>query len=509
MELCMYEGYIRNRKQLLCELLITEESKGIESDGEIILKGFEKWGEELPTHLYGSFSFVIRDNATGEYFCARDAFGIENFYYCLSGDGKFLYSTDIKTITDDPAYIKDIDTEALQLYMMLGYSAGEKTLYKGIRKLLPGRILIFKEGKLITHIWHKSQFVPDTKRTSEEWALTIEETFGRILSDDEQNFDLSKCASFLSGGVDSSYLLAMSGIKNAYSMDFEEGSIIESVYAKKTADALSADLRILNITPDTYLAALPDYLRCMELPVVDTAGVAFYIGCRNIENEIKTVFSGEGADEFFAGYHVYKRSAELGRKDGPVYLGCDGVLTQEEAIRILNQKTKFPVKELLKDTFDESCDCLSRMLLADIELWLEGDILFCAKRAAKGCGKRLILPYADVRMFDVSAAMPSEYKLRGDTGKYALRCAARRKLPEDTAFRKKAGYLVPVREWFRIPKYRDKIRQVVLGETSRLFFDKEVFEQYWTRYIAGGFTEFRVVFAVYLFVLWYEIHMYE
>jgi asparagine synthase (glutamine-hydrolysing) len=149
------------------------------------------------------------------------------------------------------------------------------------------------------------------------------------------------------------------------------------------------------------------------------------------------------------------------------------------------------------------------MLLADKELRLEGDIQICAKRSAKGSGKRLILPYADVRMFDVSAAMPSEYKLRGDTGKYALRCAARRKLPEDTAFRKKAGYLVPVREWFRIPKYRDKIRQVVLGETSRLFFDKEVLEQYWNRYIAGGFTEFRVVFAIYLFVLWYEIHMYK
>lgn len=233
MELCMYEGYIRNRKQLLCELLITEESKCVESDGEIILKGFEKWGEELPTHLYGSFSFVIRDNATGEYFCARDAFGIENFYYCLSGDGRFLYSTDIETIADDPDYIREIDPEALQLYMMFGYPAGEKTLYKGIRKLLPGRCLIFEKGKPVTHIWHKSQFVLDTKRTSEEWALTIEETFGRILSEDEQNFDLSKCASFLSGGVDSSYLLAMSGIKNAYSMDFEEGSISESVYAKK------------------------------------------------------------------------------------------------------------------------------------------------------------------------------------------------------------------------------------------------------------------------------------
>lgn len=503
MKLCMYEGYIRNRKQLLTELSIPEEDESTDNESEIILKGFVRWGRELPSHLYGSFSFVIRD-AAGGYFCARDAFGIENLYYCLNEDGKFLFSSDIKPIADDPDYNKDLDREALQLYMMFGYPAGEKTLYKGIRKLLPGRYLTLENGKTETHIWFKPEFIPDGTKTADEWASAVEDTFGRILSEDEQNLDMKKCASFLSGGVDSSYLLAMSGIKNAYNMDFEGGSIRESTYAQKTADALGAGLHVLNITADTYLAALPEFVRCMELPVADTAGVAFYIGCRNIEDDIKTVFSGEGSDEFFAGYHVYKRSAELGSRDGPVYVGCDGVMTQTEAVKLLGQNTEYPVDELLKDTPGGRCDPLSRMLLADIALWLEGDILFCAGRAAKVCGKKVILPYADMRMFDLSSAMPSEYKLWGETGKYALRCAAKRRLGEDTAFRKKAGYLVPVSEWFCLPEYRDEIRQVVLGDTSRLFFNEDVLQQYWKQYTEGGSAQFRIVFAVYLFVLWYE-----
>ncbi|MCR5672242.1 MAG: asparagine synthase C-terminal domain-containing protein, partial [Lachnospiraceae bacterium] len=260
----------------------------------------------------------------------------------------------------------------------------------------------------------------------------------------------------------------------------------------------------IRITTDTYLESIPEFVRCMELPVADTAGVAYYIGCRSIKAETKIVFSGEGSDEFFAGYHVHKRYDELGSKEGPGYMGCDGVMTQEEAVRLLDQKTLFPTDVLLKDTFDENCDDLSRMLLADIGLWLEGDILFSANRAAKVCKKKVILPYADKRMFDISAAMPSEYKLKEDIGKYALRCAAERKLSKDTAFRKKVGYLVPVREWFRDRKYRDRISRVVLGDTSRMFFNEEVLRRYWKKYIDGGFTEFRIIFAVYMFVLWYE-----
>ena len=500
----MYEGYIRNSKQLRRDLSIREGAQSTGSDREIIIKGFERWREDLPAHLYGSFSFVIRDDKTGDYFCARDAFGIENFYYYLDEEGKLLYATDIQTIADDPDYIRDLDHEALQLYMMFGYPAGEKTLFKGIRKLLPGRYLIIKGKKAVTNIWFKPEFAPVSDRTVDEWASEIEETFGNILSEDDRNFEPSKCASFLSGGVDSSYLLAMSGIKNAYSMDFEGGIISESTYAQSTADALGAGLHVLKITADTYLGALPGFVRCTELPVADTAGVAFYIGCRSIGNEAKLIFSGEGSDEFFAGYHVYRRSAELGSKEGPMYMGCDGVMTQEDAVRLLNQETKFPVDDLLKDAFDEHCDNLSRMLSADIKLWLEGDILLGANRAAKVFKKKAILPYADKRMFDISSAMPSEYKLKDDIGKYALRCAAKRKLSDDTAFRKKAGYLVPVREWFRLPQYRDQIRQVVLGDTSRLFFNEEILNRYWKQFIDGGFTQFRVVFAVYMFVLWYE-----
>ncbi len=258
MELCMYEGYIRNQKQLLSELSLNEGKERRETEERIILRGFERWGQDISSHLYGSFSFVLWYKETDSFFCVRDAFGIENLYYRITEDGEFLYSADIKSMIDDQAYYKEIDPNALQLYFIFGYPGGEKTLFKGIKKLLPGRSLRVENGDAITKIWIKPEFVPDGEKNIDEWAAAIEETFEKILLEDKQNIDLSECVSFLSGGVDSSYLLATSGIRNAIGMDFEGGSIRESVFAKETADSFGAHLNILNITPDMYLEAMVD-----------------------------------------------------------------------------------------------------------------------------------------------------------------------------------------------------------------------------------------------------------
>ena len=500
----MYEGYIRNQKNLLCELSLEEGASRRETEERIILKGFEVWGPDMALHLYGSFAIVLKDD--DRLFCIRDAFGIEDLYYRITAKGELIYSSDIKTIARDPWYTGGIDPDALQLYCMFGYPAGEKTLFKGIRKLLPGRYLRFENGTAVTKIWFKPGFRPEDGTDADKWADEIEGCFEEILREDGQNLDPSECISFLSGGVDSSYLLATAGIQSAFTMDFEQASLRESVFAQETADALGAALNVLNITPGTYFDAIPQFLRCTGLPVVDSAGIAFYMGCKKIEKEItdkRILFSGEGADEFFAGYHVYKRYAELGMGDEPKYFGCDGVMPREEAMLLLHQETAFPVQELLQETFNPSEDALSHMLSADIALWLEGDILMCTK-AARGCGLTPVLPYSDMRMFDISSRMPSGLKLKDDIGKFALRYAAERKLPKETVYRKKAGYLVPVIKWFRDPLYTDRIRSTIFGDTSRLFFDTRIMESYWERFLEDGTREFRIIFAVYIFVIWYE-----
>ncbi len=172
-ELCMYEGYIRNRKALLSELCL-EEGDYPETERNIIIEGYKRWKKELPLHLYGSFSFVIRDRENEEYFCSRDAFGIESFYYYISEKGEFIFSNDIKTITDNPEYKKDIDPLALQLYFMFGYPAGERTLFKGIKKLLTGRNMIVDKKAQKTEIWFKPVFNPDKCQSLEDsWLLDI------------------------------------------------------------------------------------------------------------------------------------------------------------------------------------------------------------------------------------------------------------------------------------------------------------------------------------------------
>ncbi len=502
LELCMYEGYLRNRKQLLAELSLEEGSSRKETEERIILEGYRRWKKNAPAHFFGSFSFAIKDTGRGECFCSRDAFGIESFYYYRSKNGEVLFSTNIKSIVEDPSYSKDIDDDALQLFCIFGYPTGEKTLYQGVKKLLPGRSLILRDGEILIERWFIPRFVPDDERTLDDWVDAVEETFEKVLKEDRENLDYAKCASFLSGGVDSSYLLTMSDIPDAYNMNFEESVLKETEFAKRTAGTLGTCLHTLDISRDDYFKALPDFVKCTELPVVDASGAAFFMGCSRIGEEKSIVFSGEGADEFFAGYHVYRRLDELGCGEEPNYFGCDGVMPEKEAMRFLGQNLAYPIKELLKESFDRSADPLSRMLSADIALWLEGDILLCVGRSAGGCDKKAILPYTDPRMFDLSAKMPSAYKLKDDIGKYALRCAAERKLPFETAFRKKAGSVVPVREWFREEKPR--VEKVIFSKESSSFFDGKMLRNYWESYLNGGFTEFRIVFAVYMFMIWYE-----
>ena len=145
MEVCMYEGYLRNRKQLCKELKIESNGKRKDTECSIILRGYQRWGRDVTEHLLGSFAFVIKDDDRQELFCARDQFGIESFYYCITSEKKLLYAGDLCSIVESDGFKKEIDKEALQQYMMFGYPVGAKTLYKGVMKLLPGHFIIFHD----------------------------------------------------------------------------------------------------------------------------------------------------------------------------------------------------------------------------------------------------------------------------------------------------------------------------------------------------------------------------
>lgn len=430
---------------------------------------------------------------------------MQSFYYCVGEAGTFLYGTDLREIVQNPHCRKAINRDALQLYVMFGYPVGEKTLYEGIRKLMPGCMLTWDGKTVQISRWYSLSFCPDVSASEEEWIRRIDQTLQDILNEDRDCFDFAQCSSFLSGGVDSSYLLAASGVQNAIGIGFRENGFSEAADAAVTAGSLGVDFREVIISAEEYFSSIPRFLQNHELPLADPSAPAFALGCERAAGKTGLCLSGEGADEFFAGYHVYRRVEELG-KENALYCGCDGVMDQQAAMRLLGTGNAFPLEELIQEVHKQTKDAdpLSRMLAADISLWLEGDILFGVSRSSRANGIELLLPFADRRMFELSAAVPSSLKRKDGTGKYILRKAAETRLPHEVAFRRKIGFSVPARQWFREDAFRPGIERALFGAVSADYFAQDVLRKYWDSFLNGNDAVWSIPYMVYIFVLWYE-----
>lgn len=504
MSICCYDGYLRNRPQLLKDLGLNRGADRREDELSILSVGYHRWGREIVNHLNGGYAFAIRDEEQDVLFCARDPLGIERFYYCLTEDGTFLFGTDLRTIVRSPHYRKALDKDALQLYLMFGYPVGERTLYQGVLKLMPGCTLVWDGKKIRTERYYKLSFESDFSISEREWTERIDATLQEILSEDRANFDFSEAGSFLSGGVDSSYLLSSSGVRDAYGIGFADASASEIPAARAVAEGLGARFHESVISAEDYFRYIPHMLRSLELPLADACAPAFALGCKAVSQISGVFLSGEGADEFFAGYHVYSRCDALGAP-GAAYYGCDGVMEQKTAMALLGTERAFPMEELTKEVHAGTADSepLSRMLAADIALWLEGDILFGVGNSARSHGMNLLLPYADSRMFALSAAIPSALKRKDGTGKYILRKAAEARLGHEVAFRPKKGFPVPIKQWLRQEPCRFQVEEALFGPVSRQFFDQALLKKVWDAFLAGNDALRSIPYAVYVFVLWY------
>ena len=506
MELIIYEGYLRNKNTLCRELSVDPCEDRTETERAILQKGYQKWGTKLPKHLRGAFAFAFRDFENGRLFCARDAFGIQSLYYHITADGELLVGPDLSSILCTGKYKKSIDSKALQTYLMLTYPAGEKTLYSGIKKLMPGRSLFYSERKLKIEQWYLPIFEPNLSVSEEEWAKEIDQTLLNILSEDRSNVDFTEGISFISGGVDSSYLLAASRMQQACVIGFTDGITDESPQAQKTAESLGTVFHKLFLSASDFMDVLPRFVRNMELPLADASAVCFAAGCEHISEKTGLCISGEGADEFFAGYHIYKRAKELALDGDALHYGCEGAMDAEQAAKLLCMDQPLPSDHLVKDLYDQTTDCehLSRMLLIDISLWFEGDILMSAARSARKNGLMVLFPYADTKMFELSARIPSDLKLSGNCEKYILRKAAEKRLPHSTAFRPKAGFPNPAVQWLRSEKYCNEVEKALFSDDSKLFFDQDLLASFWKDYIEGDDLCFSKIFAVFIFILWYR-----
>lgn len=503
--ICDYRGHIRNWRELCTVLGVDDTLSREEREKAILVKAYEKWGRDMADHFYGMFAFALYDTDEDKYFCLRDQFGTKPFYYYITADNKLLCGTNISSIINKEGFVKELNVDMLQIYMTLTYVAGEDTFFKGIKKLMPGHWLEFKNGKLTIQRYWTPTFKPDESKSLDDWADEIHETVKRIFL--EVKDDNETAESFLSGGVDSSYVLAMSDAKRADSCGYDEERFDESRVAAKTAELLKVQHSVANIQPKDFFDIVPFVMYNMEQPLGDASAIVFTLGCKATAEHTKLCYSGEGADEFFGGYNMYRNAEKYGDNLKTFYVGNTNIMKEDEKQRILKHydPNVLPIN-LVKYIYDETegLDPLTKMSDVDIQIWLEGDIYLNVDKMSTACGLEIRMPLTDRRIFDIASRMPSKYKVNDENNKVAFRTAAAKVLPEEIAFRKKLGFIVPIRIWLADERYNADVRAKFNSEMAAQFFDLDEINAIYNDYVGGNSDNWRKVWTIYTFLVWYE-----
>ena len=500
-----YRGHIRNWEELCERLGIDLTLSREEREHEILIKAYQTWGCEMADHMHGMFAFALWDEEEQKLFCLRDQFGTKPFYYYETEDGELLYGTMIRDIIDQPGFKKELNEEMLQLYLSLTYVAGENTFFRGLKKLLPGRYLIWQDGKLEIHRYWKPEFHPDESKTLEDWADEIHNTLKEIMP--EVKTADEKVESFLSGGVDSSYVLAMSDAEQADSCGYEEERFDESVLAEKTAQLLGRKFSRSIITPEQFFDIVPYVMYNMEQPLGDASAIVFTLGCNATAEHTKICYSGEGSDEFFGGYNMYRNAERYGENLKNFYVGNTNIMKEDEKQKILKKYDPdvLPI-ELARGIYEETegLDPLTKMSDVDIQIWLEGDIYLNVDKMSTAAGLEIRMPLTDRRIFDIASRMPSRFKVNEEQNKVAFRTAAAKVLPEEIAFRKKLGFIVPIRIWMVDERYNQDVQRLFHSDIAEKFFDVDAINAIFDEYVGGNSDNWRKVWTIYTFLVWYE-----
>ena len=500
-----YRGHIRNHKALCKELGLPEGMPRREREEKIIASAYEKWGRDMAEHLYGMFAFALYDTGADKLFCLRDHFGTKPFYYYQTAGGKLLYGTNISKIMGQEGFVKELNVDMLQIYMTLTYVAGEDTFFKGVKKLMPGHWLEYADGKLTIERYWTPTFKPDNDKSLDAWADEIHETVKLMMTEVKDPDETAE--SFLSGGVDSSYVFAMSDAQMSDSCGYEEERFDESPLARKTAELLGRKNSTALITPEQYFSIVPYVMKNMEQPLADASAIVFSIGCIETAKHTKLCYSGEGADEFFGGYNMYRNAERYGDNLKTFYVGNTNIMKEDEKQRLLKHydPSVLPI-DLVKYIYDETegLDPLSKMSDVDIQIWLEGDIYLNVDKMSEAAGLEIRMPLTDRRVFDIASRLPSRYKVTEEQNKIAFRTAAAKVLPEEIAFRKKLGFIVPIRIWLADERYNTDVRAKLTADWAGEFFDLEAVDAIWQDYIGGNSDNWRKIWTIYTFLVWYE-----
>lgn len=533
----VFNGEIYNYKELKAKLLAKGHIFKTHSDTEVLIHLYEEHGSGMLEFLRGMFAFVIYDIKERLVFAARDFFGIKPFYYAVVNN-ELLFGSEIKSFLPFPGFKKEVNELALENYLTFQYSVLPETFFKGVYKLMPGHFLTFKDGALNIERYFEAKFEPEEKSLQQ----TISEVKD-VLLDSVESHKISdvEVGSFLSSGVDSSFVAATFNGDKTFTVGFDYEKYNEISYAKALSENVGLENYNKIITTEEYWDNLSKVQYHMDEPLADPSAIALFFVSRLASGHVKVALSGEGADEFFGGYNIYKEPLDLaivtdlpmfirkllgaiakripfsfkgknffiraGKNVEERFIGNAYMFTQEEREELLKNPTgKYAPMEITKPLYDKvaSLDDVTKMQYIDIHLWMVGDILLKADKMSMAHSLEVRVPFLDKEVFKVASKIQPDFRVNKTATKYAFRMATRDYLPDDVAGKKKLGFPVPIRIWLKEDKYYNKIKTAFEGDAANKYFNSDKLIALLDKHKQGLADNSRKIWTVYMFLVWHE-----
>ena len=527
-------GEIYNFKELRDKL----EEKGhkfcTRSDTEVLVHLYEEYGHNLIEKLNGMFAFAIWDSNKKELFLARDRLGIKPLYYAITNN-EFIFASEIKAILECETVNREVDKTALANYFSLRYIPAPKTMFEGIRKLKPAHYLVVNKNGIQERCYWDLKCAP--MNGSQEY---FEEKIIKGLQESVRERLIADVplGAFLSGGVDSSIIVAlMSQLKEepikTFSVGFIGEEFDERSYASYVADYFGTDHHEIEVRIDR-LDLLPKIVEHFDEPIADPAAIPTYLISEFARKSVKVVLTGEGGDEMFGGYERYQSELKFNRyfsfipnplrKSLRLFNVIPGKYTAFLSSRVnevegyslrsegydnppvLNIKTdnNEDVKNMVEKSFQDKPDYLCKMVYFDIMYWLPDELLMKVDKMSMANSLEARVPFLDHRFVEFAFNIPSDYKIRNGIEKFILKRAAKKILPDKVIERKKHGFNVPIKMWFResrdiIDQYMDKD---ILKQVEHLNAEKVT--RVWNKHRRNrGDYEF-LLWKVLNYVIWWK-----
>ena len=532
----VFNGEIYNYIELKAELKKKKHVFKTNSDTEVLVHGYEEWQEELPKKLRGMFAFVIYDKNNHKLFGARDHFGIKPLYYTQIKE-EFLFASEIKSFLEFPNFEKKLNTDILGPYLSFNYAPTEDTFFQGVKRLNPGYSFTYQEGKLKLNQYFHLTFAEEDR----DFQIIVDEV-AKVMEDSVNKHMLSdvEVGSFLSSGIDSSYIVSLAKPDKTYTIGYDLEKYNEASYAQDLTKRLGIKNKTKKIKKEEYLKVIPQIMYHMDEPLADPSAVALYFVSKLASQDVKVVLSGEGADELFGGYNTYRDGVDYsfynkipfairhliakvcsifpehrglnflvrrGQTLEESYIGVNKVFSEKEAKKILKVPVTLKNKEITKKYFAEQKgqdDIIKRQAI-DINFWLIKDIFAKADRMTMANSIEGRVPFTDIEVFKVARTLPKGAKVTKANTKVALREAAKRVIPNESYKKKKLGFPVPLRDWMREDDFYEEIKAKFNLPIANKLFNKNKIMKLLEDHKNKKHDNYKKVWTIYCFIVWYQV----